>query len=661
MSLRWKLARLRAMGPQEILYRVRQAGQAQLERRGIGLPRAREPVGTIGKPWFPLPSPSLNVQRYVDAADRILAGRFDIFAMRDVEVGFPPPWNRDTKTGTVAPLSFGKTLNYRDERLVGNIKYLWEPNRHLELVTLAQAWRLSREPRYALGCRRLIESWIEQCPYGLGPNWTSSLELAIRLLNWSAAWYLLDEPESPVFAGSEGEAFRRRWLESVYQHCHFIAGHFSRYSSANNHLLGELLGLFVASVTWPLWRESQKWADQAQREFEAQILIQNASDGVNKEQGIWYHHEVVDMMLIAALVGRANGREFGSAYWARWEAMLEYIASVMDVGGNVPEIGDSDDAVMIRWSREESFNVYRSLLATGAVLLNRPAFKAKAGTFDDKSLWLLGDEGAKAFEALPASTDGLPARRAFPEGGYYILGSDFETRREVRAIADAGPLGFLSIAAHGHADALSFTLSVGGRRLLIDPGTYSYSQTEKKWRDYFRGTSAHNTIRVDEVDQSVSGGPFLWNFHGDATCEKFETGPDGDLFRGRHKGYERLADPVTHEREIRYNASAREFTITDRLSARAAHRIELFLHFSEECAVTLGDGVCIAKNGPAVIHIRWPGELQAQLVRGAESPPLGWASHGLDSKTPCTTFVARGTIQGNWEGITQIRIVDQDI
>ena len=85
------------------------------------------------------------------------------------------------------------------------------------------------------------------------------------------------------------------------------------------------------------------------------------------------------------------------------------------------------------------------------------------------------------YEALHSPSPRLPVRRAFPEGGYYILGSDFETPREIRIVADAGPLGYREIAAHGHADALSFTLSVAGRELLVDPGTYAY-HTQAAWR-----------------------------------------------------------------------------------------------------------------------------------------------------------------------------------
>jgi len=236
-------------------------------------------------------------QPYIDAADRVLGGCFRIFSMENARIGFPPDWNRDPKTGVRAPLVFGKSIDYRLESNVGDIKYLWEPNRHLELVTIAQAWYLTRESKYLDGCRTLLDSWIKQCPYPDGPNWISSLEHAIRLLNWSFAWHLLGGSGSDIFTGTDGHDFRERWLHSIYQHSHFIGGHLSFYSSANNHLLGEYMGLFVASVTWPVWPESGEWQAFAKRGLEREALKQNAEDGVNREQGIWYHHEVADMLL----------------------------------------------------------------------------------------------------------------------------------------------------------------------------------------------------------------------------------------------------------------------------------------------------------------------------------------------------------------------------
>jgi hypothetical protein len=650
------------MSPSEVGFRVGRKIQGTVERAGIGLARPSVPAGQCGKPWLTRLPHEFDIERYRRAADRILDGMFAVFSLRGAQLGFPPRWNVDPRTGIEAPLVFGKDLNYRDPALVGDIKYLWEPNRHLELVTLAQAWHLTREERYALGCRTLLDSWFSQCPYPRGVNWCVSLEHAVRLVNWSFAWFLLGGDAAVIFEGEAGQAFRQRWLESIYQHCHFIPRHWSRHSSANNHLLGEATGLFVAALTWPLWRASAEWERQARAELEREALAQTFADGVNKEQAIWYHHAVADMMLVAGLVARANDRDFGKEYWGRLEVMLEFVASVMDVGGNVPLIGDADEGVLVRFVPEQGgggngagdpaasreMDVFSSLLATGAVLFERPALRAKSGVFDDKSRWLLGDAGATAYARIDASR-AFPVRRAFPEGGYFILGEDFETPREVRLVADAGPLGYLAIAAHGHADALAFTLSVGGKPILVDPGTFSYSS--QPWRRYFRSTAAHNTVVVDDQDQSEYGGSFLWLEHANAVVETFRASGDEQTLTAHHDGYRRLSDPVRHRRTWRYTAGIANLAVTDELACSGAHSIGIYWHFAPECTVLVeGNSVIASRNGARVtISCREGSQvvLQPEILRGREEPPLGWFSKGFDVKEPAPTAVFAGKIQGN--------------
>lgn len=655
MTLAWWINRLRVMSPSEVLYRIEQMGRARFERIGVGLAEPPPPAGPVGRAWLEQFPATVEREAYIAVAERILDGQFRVFSLADVRLGFPPLWNTDPKTGVRAPLSFGKTLNYRKEGLVGDCKYLWEPNRHAELVTLAQTWRLTRQDRYAQGCRELLESWMEQCPYPLGINWTSSLELAIRLVNWSFAWHLLEGSRSPLFEGTSGEAFRRRWLDSIYRHCHFISHHLSLYSSANNHLLGELLGLSVGAITWPMWFESGKWLDRAWKGFERAALVQTAPDGVNREQATWYHHEVADMMLIAGLVGRTNGLNFGSAYWERLESMLDFIASIMDRGGHVPAFGDSDDALIVQLDPTGKFDAYRSLLATGAVLFSRGDLKVKAGVFDDKSRWLLGDDGAQCFEAISVSGVVLPPRREFTHGGYYVLGESFETDSEVRIVADVAPLGYLSIAAHGHADALAFTLSAGGREFLVDAGTYAY-HTQKRWRDYFRGTSAHNTLRLDGADQSISGGNFLWVRHAHARCESWINSAKYNRLVGSHDGYTTLSQPVRHRRELAYEIGARRLRVIDSLEGSGQHDVEIFWHFAESCDVSLGEAVVYVQSGNASLELSWPRELILELVRGQEDPPGGWISRTFDVKVPCVTLIVRGTVSAGWSGVTEIRV-----
>ena len=103
-----------------------------------------------------------------------------------------------------------------------------------------------------------LSSWIEQCPYLMGPNWSSSLEVAIRLINWSIAWVMIGGHQSEFFSEGTDQKFKEAWLGCIYQHLSFISGNLSGFSSANNHLIGEAAGLFIGANTWPYWRKTDR-------------------------------------------------------------------------------------------------------------------------------------------------------------------------------------------------------------------------------------------------------------------------------------------------------------------------------------------------------------------------------------------------------------------
>lgn len=653
-ALAWKWNRLRLMGAAEVAWRVGQLARRKAGALGLGL--VRQPpaprmerfgapfLGGAGQCAWSVASSAASVAALRAAADELLAGRWDVFALRGAELGFPPQWNRDPKTGKVAPMRAGPSIDYRDASLVGDIKYLWEPSRHLALVTLAQAWHASGERRYADGARTLLLSWLEQCPYPQGVHWSSALELGVRLLNWAAAWQLLGDAIDDVW--------RAHWLRAIYQHCHFVRHHLSRHSSANNHLMGEYMGLFVASLQWPCWPQSAGWRAAAQRGLEAQGLAQNHADGVNKEQAIYYHHEVMDMMLLCHLAARANGLQFSAEWLQRLERMAEFVAALMDAGGNVPMFGDADDARMLRLDGAEADGVtpYRSLLASCALLFGRGDFKAKAGALDARNRWLFADADAR-WQAIPAARAAAP-RTAFPHGGYYLLGRDFESPQEVRIVVDCAPLGYLSIAAHGHADALSFTLSSGGEELLVDPGTFAY-HTQRAWRDYFRSTAAHNTVQVDGQDQSEIAGNFMWLRKAHSVALAHEA---TQLFEGTQDGYMRLRDPVMHRRVIRFDAQRNTVKVEDILECIGEHEVALHWHFAEGCrAESDGHTVHVAARRQRLrMHCDFgPGP---QLFRASTAPIAGWISRQFDSKNGCVTARWHGMIYGTTRIETEIAL-----
>ena len=651
-SFRWYIDRLKGMSPREISARLGHVLMTTARQFGVFTAKHPPQPEIRDTPKWLYVGAIRHSSPYIEAADRLIKGSAPIFALRDREITGIPEWNRDPLTGVVAPLSFGPSLDVHAQSVVGNIKYLWEPNRHLSLTVLAQAFDLTGDPKYLQALKTQLDSWFDQCPYMMGPNWNSGLELAIRLINWSAAWQLIGAERSPIFDGEDGKRLLDRWLRSVYQHVHFIRGHYSRFSSANNHLIGEAAGSFIAACTWPYWKELDRWGREAM-----QLLIhaageQTHEDGVNREQAISYQQFVLDFFILSGLAGRTRDLEFPQEYWHSIERMIEFIQAIMDVGGNVPMIGDADDGFVVRLSQESAFCPYRSLLASGAILFDRPDFAEKSGGLDDKTHFILGGDRWPEISSMTGKAAHDNCRR-FPEGGYFIFGQELDAGKEIRLLVDAGPLGYLSIAAHGHADALAICLSVAGREFLVDPGTYSY-HGKPEWRTYFRGTRAHNTVTVDDLDQSVQTGNFMWTQHADARCVEFRSDDNSDYFCGEHNGYTRLSDPVVHKREI-LRAGAK-FEITDTLTCRDSHSVARYWHFSEQCDVSVSgrqvfavnDGIkiCLTAENPATKVVQ---------VRGSDQPIGGWVSRSFDVKTDSTSICFLDEIDGTTAVSTSIQ------
>jgi len=641
----WYLQRLRVMSGAEVAHRVGRSLRALSEKFTARETPERDPEARDLRflPAFTAIAP----RHLIEAAERILEGKFSFFDLDHCELGNPPRWNRDPLTQRVAGERRASAIDYRDEREVGNIKYLWEPNRHLHLPLLAQAHALTGDARYSAAIQAHVDSWIEQCPEGWGPNWISPLELGIRLINWSITWQLLGGLRAKLFATAEGAAFRERWLTSIYQHARMIAGNLSRYSSANNHLIGEATGVYIAASTWPLWPQMTEWGERCRAILAAECQRQNAPDGGNREQAFGYQTFVLDFLLIAGIAARAHGENFPPLYWRRIEAMIDFLASMTDVAGRLPLVGDADDGYVVKLAAEPCFSAHLSLISTGAVLFDRADLATKSGAFDGKTVVLLGVQAVRRLGELRQRRHSrFRPRVQFSESGYYLLGAAFDTPDEVRLLVDAGPLGYLGIAAHGHADALSVVLSVGDREILIDPGTYAY-HTEPEWRRYFRSTLAHNTVGIDGADQSVQAGNFMWTDHAQARCIEFEAGGERQRFLGEHYGYQRLDDPLVHRREIEFDVRRQIIEITDMLRCDGEHRARRTWHFAEDCSVEqIGDGLKVSSGSTQVIFE--PGEAleSVQIHRAGSAQQGGWISRGFGRKQPCTTVHWNSRISG---------------
>lgn len=636
-SLSWLVRRLSRMSPAEMGARgtqaVRQVFERAKHRRPVPLARRmpRKSCTWASPAWLAPLHETGEIGPHLRAAygwtparaDEYLRNRYTFFTFEDRQFRTPLRWNRDELTGIEAPLEYGMHLDYRDASKVGNIKYLWEINRHQHLVELAKAYRLTGADMYADALADQVFSWIEQCPFPFGVNWSSSLEVAMRLISWTCCMDLLSTASGEWVR--DHPEFWRAWVSSSYEHLRFIRNHLSGHSSANNHLLGELCGLFVGSLSFT-FKESERWREFAHAGLEREALRQNWPDGVNKEQATAYHCYVFTLLVLPMILGSRNGVTFSADYTRRLERMAEYAAALVDRDGELPRIGDDDEGRVVILDPPRAGTPVRSLLATAAALFGRADFRERSCGFDEQSYWLLGKGGETRFQSAVQTG---PPRTAFPDAGYYLI-----TPEDSWLLFDCGHLGYLSIAAHGHADALAFILRYRGLDFLVDPGSYAY-HTHSTWRSYFRGTAAHNTLRIDGLDQSVIGGNFLWLRQ--AKARILEVSPMS--VRGSHDGYGRLKPPVTHERSITYENRERAYIVRDTVTGQGTHTIEQHFHCHPDCTVRQeGRQVFLERQG-ARLRLRMDDRLDTvRLLRATENPAGGWYSPGYDRKVPAITI-----------------------
>ncbi len=507
-----------------------------------------------------------QVKRIVQQADKVLLHRFDLLGYTDLAYGRPIDWHLDLVHGKRAPRKAFYRVRYLDFEEVGDSKVTWELNRHQHLVTLAKAHRLTGEPRYADEILRQWRHWRAENPYPLGMNWASSLEVAFRSLAWLWTYHLLE--------GAPGlPDFREEWLRLLALHGRHIERYLSTYFSPNTHLLGEGVALFFLGVLCPELAAAERWKAVGWQIVLNEARRQVQADGFHFEQSTYYHVYALDFFLHSAILASVNNIPLPKAFEESLEKMLTALC-LLGRAGAPPRFGDDDGGRLFDPRRNGGEHLLDPL-ATGAILFNRGDYKALAGQLREETIWLVGPEGVRVWDELEAGPRTLGSA-ALEASGLYLLTSE---KPATQLVVDCGPMGTQS-GGHGHADALSLTLTSQGHDLLLDPGTCSYA-AEGGERNLFRGTAMHNTLRVDGLDQAEPGTAFSWRGRTQSTVARWIQGKHFDLLEATHDGYLRLPQPVTHRRWV---LSLRNgmYLVRDRAEGPGEHKLEVSWHLGHE-------------------------------------------------------------------------------
>jgi hypothetical protein len=508
-----------------------------------------------------------QAETIIKRAENVCQHRFDLLGYEGLDYGREIDWHLDRVHEKRAPRDLWFKIRYLDFASVGDAKVTWELNRHQHLVTLAKAYRLTNDDRFAIELIAQWRHWQKQNPYPRGINWASSLEVAFRSLSWLWVYFLLERTSAMT------SEFHKEWLRAMALSGRHIELYLSTYFSPNTHLLGEAVALFFIGTLCPDLRSSWRWKRRGWeivlRESERQVR----PDGFYFEQSTYYHLYALDFFLHAGVLSSLNEMQFPAEYNRRLERNLDALA-VLGRAGAPSRWGD-DDGGRLFDPRRNRIEHLSDPLATGAVLFGRGDFKCIAGGLREETLWLLGEKGAAEFDRIEAREPEMRSV-ALPESGLYVTSC---SERKLQAVIDAGPQGALG-AGHGHADALSLTLHAEGHELLGDPGTYAYVSAEAR-RDQFRCTEAHNTIQLDGRSQSIPRGPFSWERLTKTTAEKWISGQTFDLFVGSHDGYALPDNSVVHRRYVFFR-KPKLWLVRDLLLGTGKHQIDLRWHLNPE-------------------------------------------------------------------------------
>jgi len=486
--------------------------------------------------------PPTDRARLVQVADDYCQGRFLYYSRHTRELGWPINWLYNPFADAEHSVH-EHWLDYPTfSPQLGDIKDLWEPSRFACSYWLVRAYVLTGDEKYPRAFWEMFESWRDQNPPNMGPNWKCGQETALRSMAWCFAIYAFWKTEATT---------PERMVDMVKLlalQAHRIAGNIGyAISMKNNHAISEAVGLLTTSLLFPELRGSDRWQTIGRGVLEREVARQVYDDGSYVQHSMNYHRVMLHVCLWAVRLAELNGRPLSQALTRRISRAGSFLYEIMDpTSGHAPNHGSNDGALPLPLTACD-YRDYRPTVQASAFHASGKR-RLRDGPWDEMLLWLYG---ASALRSDTAVGEAVSSR--FDAGGYYTL-RDAETWCMVRCHSYQD--------RPAHVDMLHVDLWHDGVNVLGDSGTYRYfCADEPEIERYFKDIRAHNSIEIGAVGPLKLISRFLWlPWPAARSLEHSVT-----QWSGEHYAYHRSIHHVLHRRTVE-RLTCSQWCITDELT-----------------------------------------------------------------------------------------------
>tara|TARA_B100000925_G_C22005346_1_gene473384 strand:+ start:87 stop:1721 length:1635 start_codon:yes stop_codon:yes gene_type:complete len=394
----------------------------------------------------------------------------------------------------------------------------------------------------------LLNSWVDHNPVGIGNGW-EPYPSSLRIVNVLKAWL-------------GGLELDKKLINSVFNQSIYLSNCLEKHL-LGNHYFANLKALLFAGLIF----KNTRLLGIAEEGLISQIPEQILEDGANFELSPMYHSimlvDMLDIFNLNKAYPNILSKELVTSLEKYIPKMLMFMEAMAHPDGGVSFFNDSANGIAPKNSTIKSY-------------AEKLGFSIKI--FDSSRTQIIDNANS----------------------GYICA-----TTNGDKIIFDAAAVGPNYIPGHAHADTLSFELSIGSQRVLVNSGTSEYGLSENRLNQ--RKTALHNTVEVDDKDSSQVWSSFRVANRSEIIFKnaKIEDGRNIELIAA-HNGYKSLFAGCIHERKLTF--SKNNLVVFDSLKRKFKFAKSRF-YIHPNLDVSLEDDCLIIKGARFVLNCNLKGKL----------------------------------------------------